>query len=99
MKRQSIELMNNIRNDAYRLGYIEGEEEGSKECTKQYVILQNELFASQKRAAWLQNKLIRTKENYEGQVCNLQKKIEYYEELLHRGEHGYKDHYTDMKGE
>ena len=91
---QYIELLQIVRSDSYRLGYIEGEEEGRKEVAKQYEILQKELLSLQKRAAWLQDKLTRTKENYDGQVNNLINKVNYYEELLHRTKTVF-----DMKGE
>lgn len=84
MKQQYIELLQSIRSDSYRLGYIEGEDEGRKEYAKQYERLIKELNIVQKRAAWLQDKLTRTKENYEGQIKNLQNKINYYEELERR---------------
>ena len=72
MNKTYIELLKNIRDDSYKLGHTDGVKVGRNELVKQYEMLQNELCVSQKRAAWLQNKLTRTKENYEGQINNLQ---------------------------
>lgn len=98
MNRHVIELMNNIRNDAYKLGYIEGTNqanfENEKENKEKNESFQKELLILRQRVSWLHDKLTRTKENYEGQINNLQNKIKYYEGLCHIA-----DKYTDMKGE
>ena len=84
MNKPYIELLKNIRDDSYKLGYTDGVKVGRNEVVKQYEMLQNELLVSQKRAAWLQDKLTRTKENYEGQINNLQNKIKHYEDMERR---------------
>ncbi len=84
MKTQYIELLQGVRSDSYKLGYLDGVKEGRNEVVKQYEAAQNEIFALQKRAAWLQDKLTRTKENYEGQINNLQNKIKHYEDMERR---------------
>ena len=96
---QYIELLQSVRSDSYRLGYIEGDEEGRKEVAKQYEILQKQCAVLQRRVQWWQEKYTRMQENYDGQIKNLINKVNYYEELLHRKKTEYVDSYTDMKGE
>lgn len=99
MNKQYIDLLTTTRSDGYKIGYMDGREQANIDHKREYNMIINELHIVQKREAWLQNKLIRTKENYEGQVNNLLNKVNYYEELLHRKKTEYIDRYTDMKGE
>ena len=98
MKPQYIELLQSVRSDSYKLGYIDGKKDANADNAKHVERLQNEICVAQKRAAWLQDKLNRTKENYDGQIKNLQNKIKYYEGLCQIS-NNYTDNYTDMKGE
>lgn len=86
MDKSYIEFLKNIRDDSYKLGYLEGIERSKVDSEKRCDMLKNEYDVLLKRMAWLQDKLARTKKNYDGQVRNLQKKIDYYEEILHRGD-------------
>lgn len=99
MKTEYIELLKSVRDDSFKLGYLDGVKHANIDLEKRNEALRNDLTFIQKRANWLQNKLIRTKENYEGQVNNLLNKVNYYEDLLHRKKTEYIDTYTDMKGE
>lgn len=96
---QYIEMIKIIRDDSFKLGYLDGVKHADIDLERRNELLRNELTVTQERANCLQNKLIRTKENYEGQVNNLINKVNYYEELLHRKKTEYIDRYTDMKGE
>lgn len=81
---QYIELLQTVRNDAYKLGYIDGKENAKADNAKHVEMLQNEIHFAEKRAAWLQNKYARMKENYENQIVNLQNKIKHYEDMERR---------------
>lgn len=81
MNKQYIDLLATVRSDGYKIGYADGRELANREYKMQYDRINNDLHIVQKRAAWLQDKLVRTKENYEGQINNLQNKIKHYEEL------------------
>ena len=75
MKNQYIELLQDVRHNAYKLGYIEGIEYEKAENAKHVESIKKELLTTQQRVQWWQDKYARMQENYENQIRNLQGKI------------------------
>lgn len=82
MKNQYIELLQDVRHNAYKLGYIEGIEYEKAENAKQVEQLKKELLIQQQRVSWLQDKYTRMQENYKNQIKNLQDKIKHLDEHI-----------------
>ena len=81
-QKQVIELLQDVRHNAYKLGYIEGIEYEKAEHTKHVERIEKELHIQQQRVSWFQDKYTRMQENYENQIKNLQDKIKHLDEHI-----------------